>query len=344
MTKIAVLGGGNGAHAAAADLTLRGFTVNMYEDERFAPNMQQVFGTKKIELSGAAGTGTAELAMVTSDLAAAIEGVKVILVAVPAFAHAAYAEKLAEVVTAGQIVLVLPGTFGLDSSLVAVPAFAHAAYAEKLAEVVTAGQIVLVLPGTFGSLMFWKAFKAHGVEGVCVAESHTLPYATRLLGPGASLVMSRFDPLKVGVMPASRTDEVIAALDGVFPGIEAVESVVACGLSSLNPIIHVPGCILNAGRIEYAQGDFHFYTEGFTDCVARLTEAIDAERMSPISRRTASAARLRPTPSRRRSPAIPTSPRSPARRTSRTAITPRTSRSASRRGPSSPASSACPRP
>lgn len=152
MTKIAVLGGGNGAHAAAADLTLRGFTVNMYEDERFAPNMQQVFGTKKIELSGAAGTGTAELAMVTSDLAAAIEGVKVILVA--------------------------------------VPAFAHAAYAEKLAEVVTAGQIVLVLPGTFGSLMFWKAFKAHGVEGVCVAESHTLPYATRLLGPGASLVMS----------------------------------------------------------------------------------------------------------------------------------------------------------
>lgn len=40
MTKIAVLGGGNGAHAAAADLTLRGFTINMYEDERFAPNMQ----------------------------------------------------------------------------------------------------------------------------------------------------------------------------------------------------------------------------------------------------------------------------------------------------------------
>ena len=32
MTKIAVLGGGNGAHAAAADLALRGFEVNMYED------------------------------------------------------------------------------------------------------------------------------------------------------------------------------------------------------------------------------------------------------------------------------------------------------------------------
>lgn len=242
MTKIAVLGGGNGAHAAAADLTLRGFEVNMYEDEAFASNMQSVFETKTIELSGAAGSGVANLAMVTSDLASAIDGVKVILVA--------------------------------------VPAFAHAAYAKKLAQVVAPGQIVVVLPGTFGSLMFWKEFKEQGVTDVCVAETHTLPYATRLLGPGKSLVMSRFEPLKVGVMPASRTDEVMAALDGVFPSLESVESVVACGLSSLNPIIHVPGCILNAGRIEYAKGDFHFYTEGFTDCVARLTEAIDSERIA----------------------------------------------------------------
>lgn len=61
MTKIAVLGGGNGAHAAVADLSLRGFEVNMYEDERFASNMQQVFDTQEIELSSAAGTGTAKL-------------------------------------------------------------------------------------------------------------------------------------------------------------------------------------------------------------------------------------------------------------------------------------------
>lgn len=242
MTRIAVLGGGNGAHAAAADLTLRGYEVNLYEDAAFAAHMQGVFDSKAIELTGAAGQGTAHLALVTSDLEAAIDGVKVILVA--------------------------------------VPAFAHGPYAEKLAQVVKPGQIVMVLPGTFGSLMFWKAFKEHGVTDVAVAETNTLPYATRLLGPGSSLVMSRFDPLKVGVMPASKTDEVMAELDGLFPGMEAVESVIACGLSSLNPIIHVPGCILNAGRIEYAKGDFHFYTEGFTSCVARLTDAVDAERIA----------------------------------------------------------------
>lgn len=241
-TTVAVLGGGNGAHAAAADLTKRGFTVHMYEEERFAPNMQKVFDTKTITLKGACGEGDVKIDMVTTNLEEAIADAEMILVA--------------------------------------VPAFAHAPYAKKLAKVVKPGQIVFVLPGTFGSLIFWKEFKAAGVEGVAVAETHTLPYATRMVEPGTSLVMSRFNPLKVGVIPAKRTEEVVAKLSVLFEGIEAVESVVACGLSSLNPIIHVPGCILNAGRIEVAKGDFHFYTEGFSDCVVRATEAIDKERIA----------------------------------------------------------------
>ena len=40
--KVAVLGGGNGGHAAAADLSNRGFCVHMYEDARFAGNIKKV--------------------------------------------------------------------------------------------------------------------------------------------------------------------------------------------------------------------------------------------------------------------------------------------------------------
>lgn len=243
---IAVLGGGNGAHAAAADLTNRGFTVHMYEEERFASNMEKVFATKTIKLKGACGEGDIKIDMVTTNLEEAVKDAEFILVT--------------------------------------VPAFAHAPYAKKLAKVVKTGQIVLVLPGTFGSLIFWKEFKEAGVKDVAVAETHTLPYATRLVEPGTSLVMSRFNPLKVGVMPANRTKEVLEKISVLFDGMEAVESVIACGLSSLNPIIHVPGCILNAGRIEIAKGDFHFYTEGFTDCVVRATEAIDTERIAILEK------------------------------------------------------------
>jgi len=247
MTKVAILGGGNGAHAAAADLTLRGFEVHMYEDKLFAGKMKKVFDSRQIKLSGACGNETVSIAMITSDLHAALEDVRYILIA--------------------------------------VPAFAHKAYAEKLAPFIRPGQIVFLLPGTFGSLIFWNAFQNAGTaEDVIIAETNTLPYATRLTGQGEVLVMSRFNPLKVGVMPSYKTQSTVKELSRFFAGLEASESVVACGLSSLNPIIHVPGCILNAGRIEYAKGEFFFYTEGFTDCVVRTTEAVDNERIALLKK------------------------------------------------------------
>ncbi len=239
--KIAVLGCGNGGHAAAADLTLKGFEVTMYEDPAFQNNLNELFTHKTIHLQGAAGMGDIKIHDVTTNLEKAVKGASIILVIVPAFVHASLAKKLA--------VFIEPG------------------------------QIVCLLPGTFGSLIFYNEFKKVGVNYIPVAETHTLPYATRLIAPATPLIMSRFSPLKVGVMPTKKTTEVISALQELYDGLEPVESVVACGLSSLNPIIHVPGCILNAGRIEHANGDFHFYTEGFTDSVVRATEAIDKERI-----------------------------------------------------------------
>lgn len=241
MKRITILGGGNGGHAAAADLTVKGFEVTLYEDADFVSHMQSVFETKKIEYKGAIGTGTVEIYKVTSDLKEAVENAEVVLVMVPAFVH---------------------------NSLVV-----------KLAQVIKEGQYVFVLPGTFGSLTFYNEFKKAGKQ-IIVGESHTLPYAVRLLGDGQVLVMSRFEPLKVGVIPSKHTDEAISIISELFPSVISCESVIACGLSSLNPIIHVPGCILNAGRIEYAKEPFYYYTEGFSDCVARATEQLDLERCS----------------------------------------------------------------
>jgi opine dehydrogenase len=43
--RIAVLGGGHGAHAMAADFVSRGFKVNMYEMPEFKDNIKQLFET-----------------------------------------------------------------------------------------------------------------------------------------------------------------------------------------------------------------------------------------------------------------------------------------------------------
>ena len=109
-TSIAILGGGNGAHTMAADFALRGWKVRMWEDERFIGNLQQVVQTKKIRITGVI-QGVAELEMVSSDLAAVVEGCRFVCIVTPSFAHDSIAEKLKGLVTKDQVIVIYPGAF-----------------------------------------------------------------------------------------------------------------------------------------------------------------------------------------------------------------------------------------
>lgn len=243
---VTILGGGNGAHAAAADMARRGFEVRMFEDEKFAGKMQKVFETKEIAQHGVLGEGVGKLSMVTTDIAEAVKGVKYIIMAVPAFGHSYYADLLID-------------------------------HLED-------GQIILILAGTFGSLIFWNKMKEREIKkDVVFAETYTLPYDTRLMGPGESMVMGIHEPVKTGVMPAKKTVEVLKELKK-FYDVEAAESVIESGVFTLNPVVHVPGCIMNAERIELMEGEFWFSKEGITPCVGKVTEALDEERMEIIKK------------------------------------------------------------
>lgn len=94
--KIAILGGGNGAHVMAAEMTLKGHTVNLYEMPKFRQNMKEVFETRTIHLQGNIPElqGPVTLNMVTDDIAKAVEGCHYICLVTPAFAHADYARML----------------------------------------------------------------------------------------------------------------------------------------------------------------------------------------------------------------------------------------------------------
>jgi opine dehydrogenase len=239
---VAILGGGNGAHAAAVDLSKRGFTVRLYEDARFADKMASVFETKKISYSGALGEGSVTLSMVSSNLPEVLKGA--------------------------------------DTVIISVPAFAHKVYAEKLPDLLEDGQLVLIFAGAFGSLIFWNELKKKGIKkDIIFAETYTLPYATRLDGPGKSVILTLTNPVCTGVMPAKRTAGAMERLKPLYPVVPA-KSVLESGLYTLNPVIHVPGCILNAGRIELMQGEFWFYKEGVTPGVGRVTEMLDQERLA----------------------------------------------------------------
>jgi hypothetical protein len=73
---------------------------------------------------------------------------------------------------------------------------------------------------------------------------------------------------------------------GSFPACVALVSGSDCGaeysphrFTNANAMLHVANCLANAGRIE-SGSSYKFYAEGVTPAVARLYEAINAERVA----------------------------------------------------------------
>lgn len=107
--KVAVLGGGHGAVAAAGDLALRGHdvTLALRNRDRFA----EIFATRRVRLEGLID-GDAELADVVDDHARAVLGAEVVVVPLPAHAQEEMAQRVASALRGDQVVYLTTGTFG----------------------------------------------------------------------------------------------------------------------------------------------------------------------------------------------------------------------------------------
>jgi opine dehydrogenase len=115
---------------------------------------------------------------------------------------------------------------------------------------------------------------------VVLAETDTAPYVCRKVAPNAAHIWGVVSGLGLGVLPASESELVRRMLEPLFPGVRLYPHVGACGLAAMNPVVHPAGVLLNAGRVEYARGDFYFYEEGASPAVCRLAEAVDRERLA----------------------------------------------------------------
>jgi opine dehydrogenase len=105
--KIAVLGGGNGAYAAAADLSAQGHEVRFWRRDARA-----LAGLEAITLKDADGERAVPVARVCAELADAVRGAELVFMPDPAFTQADNARRLAPHLAAGQVVFLAPGTFG----------------------------------------------------------------------------------------------------------------------------------------------------------------------------------------------------------------------------------------
>jgi opine dehydrogenase len=240
--KIAVLGGGNGSFAAAGDLALQGHEVRLWRRDADLVEAQRVAGSR-ILVKDAKGHHDVKLALVTAKMADAARDTDLILC--PA------------------------------------PAFAQTEIARALAPHLRDGQVVFLPPATFGSLIFAQA--AHDIGNhadVSFAETGTLPWLTRKHGPFEVAITMRAKRLPVGVFPLRTAVHALDTIGRAFPGvIEPCGDALSGALMNAGPIIHPPLIIMNAGPIEhFERWDIH--KEGTQAAIRRVTDALDAERVS----------------------------------------------------------------
>jgi len=241
--KFAVLGTGNSGHAFAADIALKGFSVNMADVPQFKANLDAVQEKGGIQISGQASEGFARLNMVTTDLEKAIQGVDIIIVGAAANAHEPYSKALAPFFEDGQFIVFI---------------------------------------SNFGALRFKHWMKQLGVKAnVTPVETQSLIYATRSPQPGSVEVFAVKSELPAAALPAGRTNEFIEKISGIFPQWTAAENVLFTSLNNLNPVVHPTMTLLNTGRIESTLGKgWNLYGDGATESVATVMEAVDSERMA----------------------------------------------------------------
>ena len=239
--KVAVMGGGNGSHTIAADLSIKGLTVNMFEMEQFAGSMRSVFETLEIEMSGVAGNGIARLNLATSDIRRAVEDVEMVLIP--------------------------------------LPGFTVSVYARLLAPILRKEQMVVLMPGSLSALEFRETLKAiDSANEPIIAETGGLPFATRLIGPGRVKTFHIRSVCGLSAVPGNNGRKVFDKLKGLYP-VELKKTVVETGLGHLTPLLHPAGSLLNAGRIERSHGEFYMYEEGMTSSVVKVIEGVDRERL-----------------------------------------------------------------
>ena len=245
--KFAVLGTGNSGQTYAADISLKGFSVNLAEVPEFESTLRAIEKKGGIEISGDASKGFATLNMITTDLKEAIKGVDIIIVGGSAYAHEPLSKALINHFVDGQFIL---------------------------------------FTSNFGALRFKKWMGEAGVTTqITPVESMSLLYATRALEPGVVSCIGVKNWLPVAALPAIRTQAFLDKIGSVFPQFTAADNVWLTSVNNLNPIVHPPMVLFNAGRIESTGGQgWNLYAEGATESVTKVMLAMDEERMALVSR------------------------------------------------------------
>lgn len=257
---IAVLGAGAVGKAIAGDCALGGAKVRICDLPPFAE--RTLFGIKdsglkffgdQLNLYSFERTGIAIMDNVTSDVAEAVKGAGLVVVATPTAGHRPFFEKL-------------------------IPALED-------------GMVIHIYPDNYGSLLLRKMMREAGcTKKVIIGGWSSSTYGSRVEIKGGVIlpqirVYYRAITLRGAAMPAYDTEaflessKYLPSMDAVTNGQGAVagDTVMDTGFSNVNPVLHCPGTILGVGVMEnwgviYGEDKYQYsiYSHAFCPSISKV--------------------------------------------------------------------------
>jgi len=259
---IAILGGGACAQTFAAEFSLTGYEVHLYElPELAVESLGDVLKSHRIEIGGKQlnfkwfrRTGVAKVDVVTTEITEALKGAGLLIVAIPAKGHKAFFEKM-------------------------IPCLED-------------GQVISIFPDNFGSLMLKNMMREKRINiNVMIGGWSSMPYGVRIIEPGKLDCIIRIRNLLCDALPNTDGDKFFEILKGIpaFDGaveLKRGDTIIGVDLSNPNPAVHIPGSILNVGAMEVSEmegilgipsGKYSMYKYGMSPAVSRVQLAFYQE-------------------------------------------------------------------
>lgn len=248
LPSITVCGCGSGGMAMAADLSLLGCKVNLYEFPDFKENLDPIRTNGGILLTGnthSGKTGLAKLKRITDDAEEAIKDIDLIMINAPAMAVERFIEVLSSYLAKGQIIVVTTGYWASLRS-------------RELLE------------------------KTGGLEKITLVEEHIMPYLSRKIGPAHAHIYNFKRDIRMSAWPAIKNDGTYEIVKKVYPQMGLSKNVLENNFFPGNPSSHAQINIPKAEFFFERAKEFRFYGE-VSMCASKLADAFEEEKMKVAS-------------------------------------------------------------
>jgi len=234
--KVVVMGAGNGGQALAADLSLAGYNVNLYEHSAMVNKFKVIIEKKEIEFRTPQKVQVASLSDATCDLEQALDGIKIINIVVPSNIHETFFNSL-------------------------IP-------------FLTKEHKVIVWSGRFGAMRLNHMCEQRNVPIPTIVEVNTLPYGSRLVSTGIVQILFTAKKLYYAPVTQGKLMEIERLFNHMFPVAKNVENPMAVALNNSALLVLPIAPIFNVGAIERLAGDFYLFRDGITHSVGGVMEVI----------------------------------------------------------------------